>query len=424
MCCHHDSPLTLPLQSEHQTLPVAVVWLRPGPAHATPAATAAPAMPAAPKPPLSAALAAASVSSESDAAAAKAVAIIKDAEAKAAVIIKAAESAAAQTKAKVEIEAKAAADAQAKINAEEKAAAAAKKTAVDKAAAEATKADNAAAEPVHIGGATGSSASNVNGIYDPTEELSSGRRVYKKRNHDIWIELFEGKWQVKPASGKGKDNCWAFFAAGRALEACGDSTWQVYDGKAWAVQASVKLMPESRAFAVASAAGASAFATFSRAYASSEAPRYLDELMSSVRVFILAACRKYGASQEAGHAFFEALQAGVFKARVDCKIHEAASLLWNSQQRLQLGNGGIEFCCLLNRALMQCDLDLLPTYSLVVRGINSLFIPPSERFYPPDGMAHRGSTLPRVHLPFFTAGKKFRVPMILSADVKEDTAYG
>jgi hypothetical protein len=134
-----------------------------------------------------------------------------------------------------------------KAAAEEKAAAAAKKAAADKAAEEANKADNAAAEPVHIGGATGSNAANINGIYDPTSELSCGRRVYKRRDADIWIELFGGKWQVKPASGKGKDNCWAFFAASRALEQCVGSTWQVYDGKAWAVQARVKLMPESRA---------------------------------------------------------------------------------------------------------------------------------------------------------------------------------
>jgi hypothetical protein len=136
--------------------------------------------------------------------------------------------------------------------AKEKAAAAAKekaakKAAADKAAEEANKADNAAAEPVHIGGATGSNAANIKGIYDPTSELCCGRRVYKRRDADIWIELFEGKWQVKPASGKGKDDCWAFFAASRALEQCGGSTWQVYDGKAWAVQARVKLMPESRA---------------------------------------------------------------------------------------------------------------------------------------------------------------------------------
>jgi hypothetical protein len=129
----------------------------------------------------------------------------------------------------------------------EKAAAEAKKAAADKAAEEANKADKAAAEPVHIGGATGSNAENINGIYDPTCELSSGRRVYKRRDTDIWIELFGGKWQVKPASAKGKDNGWAFFAASRALEQCGDSTWQVYDSKAWARQASVKLMPESRA---------------------------------------------------------------------------------------------------------------------------------------------------------------------------------
>jgi hypothetical protein len=131
--------------------------------------------------------------------------------------------------------------------AEEKAAAAAKKAAADKAAEVANKADNAAAEPVHIGGATGSNAANINGIYDPTSELCCGRHVYKRRDADIWIELFEGKWQVKPASGKGKDNGWAFFAAGRALEECGGSTWQIFDGKVWARQASVKLVPESRA---------------------------------------------------------------------------------------------------------------------------------------------------------------------------------
>ncbi len=149
---------------------------------------------------------------------------------------------------------------------------------------------------------------------------------------------------------------------------------------------------------------------------------YLDELMGSVRLFILAACRKYGISQEAGHAFFQTLQAEVVKAAKK-EIPEVAALIWDSTLTLQLGTEKIEFCCLLNRALMQCDLELLPTCSLVVRGINSLFIPPPERFFPPNGIAHRGSGLPRVHHPFFTLGKKFRVPMILSADLNEDTAY-
>jgi hypothetical protein len=227
--------------------------MRPGPAHLAPAASAAPQTaahaPAAAdsKLPLSSALAAVSVSVGSDAAAAKAAAIIKEAEEKAAVIIKAAESAAAKTKAKVDADAKASADAQAKADAEAKTAAADKKAAADRAAAEANKADNAAAEPVHIGGATGTNSENVNGVYDPTSELSSGRRVYKRRDADIWIELFEGKWQIKPASGKGKDDCWAFFPEGRALEQCVGSTWQVYDGKAWGVQSLVKLLPESRA---------------------------------------------------------------------------------------------------------------------------------------------------------------------------------
>jgi len=219
-----------------------------GMCHSTRPVAHAPAPAAAsPKPSLSSALAAASLSGGPDAAAVKAASIIKDAEAKAAAIIKAAENSAAQAKAKVEAEAAADALAKEKIEAATKAAALAKKAAADRAAAEANKADNAAAEPVHIGGATGSTASKVNGIYDPTSELSSGRRVYKRRDANIWIELFEGQWQVKPASGKGKDGAWAFYAAGCALEQCTGSTWQVYNDNAWAAQASVKLMPESRA---------------------------------------------------------------------------------------------------------------------------------------------------------------------------------
>ena len=75
------------MQSEHQTLPIAVVWLRPSAAAAL-------------KHPLASALAAVSMSGGQDAAAAKAAAIIKDAEAKALAIIKAAETAAAQTELK------------------------------------------------------------------------------------------------------------------------------------------------------------------------------------------------------------------------------------------------------------------------------------------------------------------------------------
>ena len=43
--------------------------------------------------------------------------------------------------------------------------------------------------------------------------------------------------------------------------------------------------------------------------------------------------------------------------------------------------------------------------------------------YPPGGMSHRGGGLPLAHLPFFTEGKKFRVPMFLATSFDEDVAY-
>jgi hypothetical protein len=38
-------------------------------------------------------------------------------------------------------------------------------------------------------------------------------------------------------------------------------------------------------------------------------------------------------------------------------------------------------------------------------------------------MSHRGGGLPLAHLPFFTEGKKFRVPMYLATSFDEDVAY-
>ena len=38
-------------------------------------------------------------------------------------------------------------------------------------------------------------------------------------------------------------------------------------------------------------------------------------------------------------------------------------------------------------------------------------------------MSHRGGGLPLAHLPFFTEGKKFHVPMYLATSFDEDVAY-
>ena len=43
--------------------------------------------------------------------------------------------------------------------------------------------------------------------------------------------------------------------------------------------------------------------------------------------------------------------------------------------------------------------------------------------YPPGGESHRGGGLPLQHVPFFTVGLKFRVPMFLATSFDEDVAY-
>jgi hypothetical protein len=43
--------------------------------------------------------------------------------------------------------------------------------------------------------------------------------------------------------------------------------------------------------------------------------------------------------------------------------------------------------------------------------------------FPPNSESHRGGALPLQHHAFFTAGKKYRVPMYLATSFSEDKAY-
>ena len=47
-----------------------------------------------------------------------------------------------------------------------------------------------------------------------------------------------------------------------------------------------------------------------------------------------------------------------------------------------------------------------------------------DQKFPPAAITHRGGALPLQHLPFFTKGKKYRVPMFLATSFDIKTAYG
>jgi hypothetical protein len=122
------------------------------------------------------------------------------------------------------------------------------------AVARAVAEDNAKACAVFFSGATGSSAADINGLFDPTEEKSSdGRVLYKKRgNGSRIIEHFEGKWQMKSATSKGKNSCCASVGGGCALEACVAAVWNVLDSGKWGNQTNVKMWTGAEAEAQAS----------------------------------------------------------------------------------------------------------------------------------------------------------------------------
>jgi hypothetical protein len=68
-------------------------------------------------------------------------------------------------------------------------------------------------KPVIVSGAAGNVAPQVNGIFDPTDEICNGWVRYKKRGgQDCWMEYMEskGQWHIKPAASKNSTNAWAY----------------------------------------------------------------------------------------------------------------------------------------------------------------------------------------------------------------------
>ena len=100
-----------------------------------------------------------------------------------------------------------------------------------------------------ISGATGETASFINGFYEPTQEKGlDGRVLYAKRGDaSMCIEHHTGDWEVKAVSSKGKHGCRAYVAGGCGLEACTSRVWKVGDGKAFHDAPSVKLVAGAEA---------------------------------------------------------------------------------------------------------------------------------------------------------------------------------
>ena len=171
---------------------------------------------------------------------------------------------------------------------------------------------------------------------------------------------------------------------------------------------------------------------FKREYSAAECPELQHQLFSSMHSFLTLMCVRYKQPASAGKDLFLRLQGESFENPKELlsEIQVAASRIWTSTQKLQGAcvdkAFNVEFCSLLNRALRDDDAELMPHLVVIVRAINALCIVRRESKslkFPPNSESHRGGALPLEHHAFFTAGKKYRVPMYLATSFSEDKAY-
>jgi hypothetical protein len=171
---------------------------------------------------------------------------------------------------------------------------------------------------------------------------------------------------------------------------------------------------------------------FNVLYVAAECPELQHQLFSSMHSLIGDMCTLHKQPAAAGKELFVRLQGESFENPKELlsEIQVAATRIWTSTQKLQGGGVdkalNVEFCSLINRALRDDDAHVMPHLVVIVRAINALCIVRRDSKslkFPPNSMSHRGGALPVQHCAFFTAGKKYRVPMYLATSFSEDKAY-
>lgn len=90
-------------------------------------------------------------------------------------------------------------------------------------------------QPIRVLGCSGERAHDINGIYDPTEEMHDGFCRYLKRGgQNNWIEYnaARGHWHIKKAESKGTVNAWAYAVSPCVAPEAIDPlcVWHVYNG--------------------------------------------------------------------------------------------------------------------------------------------------------------------------------------------------
>ena len=221
-------------------------------------------------------------------------------------------------------------------------------------------------------GVTGCCSAEVNGIYDPTDELSCGQPVYVKRGDSgkcIRFWTASGQWLVSLVSDKGKNSsAWASLKHSGRLEAASSmSDWQVTDGKVFSAQADVRVHVESAPVHMRAAAwhqsSASALSPFFQAetHAAAAAKKLADEKAAAEAQAKAAAEAKAKADAD---ALAKAKAAAEAKAKEEALAAEQAKYAQTMKllKELQLEKYSKAFmcvCCSLRSAKCSFSFALL-----------------------------------------------------------------
>ena len=84
-----------------------------------------------------------------------------------------------------------------------------------------------------------------------------------------------------------------------------------------------------------------------------------------------------------------------------------------------------ELCSVINVVIRNdADGELMSSVCVLVGAINQLVVMRRQGSsqFPEDGLTFRGGALPLEHFPFFSVGKKYRVPMYLATSFSRDVA--
>jgi hypothetical protein len=100
--------------------------------------------------------------------------------------------------------------------------------------------------PVDVRGALGPSASSINGVYEPTDEICGGWPVYRKQGDgEKWLEhhASTNEWYVKPTADRNRAEGWMCLASDPPCrpELC-RGMCEVWNGERWSVADSVTVL--------------------------------------------------------------------------------------------------------------------------------------------------------------------------------------